>query len=255
MNYKNIFSKMQLVLASKNYNKEYYQCNRNEKNKLNAIIHAKFSNFESVPHIIKDTDFELRNKLIEFIKENILNKKNMLSKDRITYMYFLKNNWIQEYNYIFYTTYYLRNVQLQERIFHIINDLFKTPKCENCDNTLNFLDFGRGYRRFCSIRCSKNYEELKRIGVVKENKVDKNKADYYKAVRRETYKSLKENNINPNNLPIGINGSGDVYQVDHIVPIIEGYRQQIDPKIIGSINNLQLLHWKVNNAKSDRKCL
>lgn len=246
---------MQLVLALEKFNKQYQECNRSEKNKLNSIIHAKFSNFESVPYIIEDSKFELRNHLIDFLKTHILNKKNMLSKDRITYMFFLKNNWLKEYNYIFYTTFYLKNVSFQERIYHIINNIkyiLQCENCENCNNNVNFLDFGRGYRRFCSIVCSKNYDELKRIGIVKENKLDENKKEYYKAVRRETYKSLKINNINPNNLPIGINGSGDVYQVDHIIPIIEGYKSQIDPKIIGDINNLQLLHWRDNNKKSVR---
>lgn len=243
---------MQLVLALEKFNKQYQECNRSEKNKLNSIIHAKFSNFESVPYIIKDSKFELRNYLNNFIKTHILNKKNMLSKDKITYMFFLKNNWLKEYNYIFYTTFYLKNVPFQERIYHIIHNYKQSKLCENCNNIVNFLDFGRGYRRFCSIACSKNYDELKRIGIVKENKLDENKKEYYKAVRRETYKSVKNNNINPTNLPIGINGSGDVYQIDHIIPIIEGYKSQIDPKIIGGINNLQLLHWRDNNKKSVR---
>lgn len=256
LNMKKFIESKQLVLAFDLYNKEYIECNRSEKNKINSLIHAIFSKYESIPYIIQDTNFELRNILKKFIKENILNKKEMLSKDKITFRYFQKNGNIRFYNYIYYSTYYLNNVKIQERIYHIMSDLYSVKQCDFCENKSNFLEYGRGYRRFCSIKCSKNEEELKQIGIIKElSHWTSEKKDYYKIVRRYTRRSLNKYNINPNNLPIGRNGSGEVYQVDHIIPIIEGYNKQIHPSIIGDIKNLQLLHWKDNNKKSDRNCL
>lgn len=246
---------LQLVLANE-IKKKYSECTRSEKNKINSNIKERLQKFESVPYIIKDFDFELRDNLKKFINDKILNNKKLLSRDKISYRWFIINGFKKEYNYIFYTTFYLENKLLSERIYHIMNDLFYLKTCENCNNYTIFLDYSRGYRRFCSISCSKNEKELKRIGIIKEfTSWSTEKKQYYSLVRRFTNKSLNENNINPNNLPIGRNGSGDVFQIDHKISIIYGFKNNIDPAIIGNINNLQLLHWKLNNKKSDRNCL
>lgn len=38
----------------------------------------------------------------------------------------------------------------------------------------------------------------------------------------------------------------DNYQLDHIIPISEGFRNNIDPNIIGNISNLRFIPWKEN---------
>ena len=246
---------LQLVLAN-NLNKKYIECNRSEKNKINSLIKERLQKFESVPYIIEDNNFELRVYLKSFINSKILNSKKLIPRDRITYRWFTTNNYTKQYNYIYYTTFYMYDKPIQERIYHIINNLVYTCTCINCKKLTIFLDYSRGYRRFCSIKCSKNEEELKQLGIIKEFKSwTTEKKEYYSLVRRYTNMSLKQNNINPNNLPIGRNGSGDVYQVDHKVSVIYGFKNNILPEIIGSIKNLQLLHWKENNSKSDRNCL
>jgi hypothetical protein len=51
----------------------------------------------------------------------------------------------------------------------------------------------------------------------------------------------------------GRNKSGeDNYQVDHIVSITNGFKQGVDPVIIGSIANLRFIPWKENLQKLDR---
>jgi hypothetical protein len=243
----------QYKLSQLMYNCEYHNCIRKHKNKINAIIKEKIQKYESVPYIIDDKCFELRSILKNFINKHILGKKNNIPRDKITYNWFIKNNFEIYYNYIFYSTYYLYAVPIQERIYHIINDVRTKQLCENpkCSSFINFLDFSRGYRRFCSVSCSKNEDELKKLGIIKEfNSWTDEKKEYYSLVRRYTNKALKENDINPNDLPIGINGSGDVYQVDHIIPIIYGFNNKINPEIIGSFENLQLIHWYENNQKS-----
>lgn len=44
----------------------------------------------------------------------------------------------------------------------------------------------------------------------------------------------------------------NAYHLDHIIPISYGFKQQIDPKIIGNINNLQFLPWRENLIKSGK---
>lgn len=38
----------------------------------------------------------------------------------------------------------------------------------------------------------------------------------------------------------------DNYQLDHIIPISEGFRNNIDPNVIGDISNLRFIPWKEN---------
>jgi len=70
---------------------------------------------------------------------------------------------------------------------------------------------------------------------------------YYMEVERFTRESLKKfgNIINPNNQKIGI----DSFHVDHIFSVIEGFKHNIDPKIIGSYVNLQVIDCKLNLSK------
>ena len=39
------------------------------------------------------------------------------------------------------------------------------------------------------------------------------------------------------------------YQLDHIYSIYDGYKNNVDPKIISSIFNLQLITEKINKSK------
>lgn len=40
------------------------------------------------------------------------------------------------------------------------------------------------------------------------------------------------------------------YHLDHKVSIWYGYKNKLDPKMIGSIANLEFIHWKLNLRKS-----
>ena len=55
--------------------------------------------------------------------------------------------------------------------------------------------------------------------------------------------------INPNNYLRTICGVKGGYQLDHIVSIKEGFNKSIDPKIIASKENLQMLTWQANRNK------
>lgn len=255
---KEYYEKMQLVLALSLYNKKYKDCNRKEKNSINGTIKNNMTKYMVIPYVGDKTDFKCRRHLKNFIESKLINKNGKLHRERNNYVWFLKNNFESEYVDIFNTTSYLPILStIPNRIYHIVNDLCSKQECENidCDNEILFLDYSRGYRRFCCVKCSKNKNELKKIGIYKEDKEpDFEKRQYYIDVRRYTRRTYNEfkHIINPDDLPLGRCGSGDVYQIDHIIPIIEGYNKKIDPKIMGNIKNLQILHWKCNLSKSSK---
>jgi hypothetical protein len=47
----------------------------------------------------------------------------------------------------------------------------------------------------------------------------------------------------------------DNYQLDHIIPISEGFRNNIDPKIIGDITNLRFIPWLENILRNKQNKL
>jgi len=54
--------------------------------------------------------------------------------------------------------------------------------------------------------------------------------------------------INPKNLK---RGKYD-YHLDHIYPVVEGYKNKISPEIIAAPENLQMLHWRKNLEKGGK---
>lgn len=43
---------------------------------------------------------------------------------------------------------------ITERLFFVVNKLECIPKCSICGNSNNFIDYRRGYRKFCSKKCA-----------------------------------------------------------------------------------------------------
>lgn len=65
----------------------------------------------------------------------------------------------------------------------------------------------------------------------------------------QTYRKHKDI-LNPLNLIRGVSKIGtDTYQLDHIVPILYGFSNQIPEHLIASLPNLQLIHWHKNIIK------
>lgn len=96
-----------------------------------------------------------------------------------------------------------------------------------------------------------NQEIIKRIfpNLLKDEKRrkkrNKNKSSYYASVWRHT-------ELNSINLE-GIEKRGFLkYDIDHIVPISYGYKNNIPPELIGSISNLRVISSKENVKKGDR---
>jgi hypothetical protein len=71
---------------------------------------------------------------------------------------------------------------------------------------------------------------------------------YSGRVHRATEKVYKKNidMINPDNHPRTICGVEGGYQLDHIIPIIYGFRNNIDIEDMARLENLRMLTWKEN---------
>lgn len=74
---------------------------------------------------------------------------------------------------------------------------------------------------------------------------------YSTKVRALSDKVYKENicTINPNNHKRTLAGVPGGYQLDHITPIKTGFDTGIPEEVLAQLNNLQMVPWKVNNAK------
>jgi len=83
---------------------------------------------------------------------------------------------------------------ISEKIYFVVNTLKDKPKCD-CGNYVHFISFSKGYRQFCSTKCSRNSKEtiqktkktiLKRFGVenpsqskqIKEKKIETTLKNY-----------------------------------------------------------------------------
>lgn len=78
---------------------------------------------------------------------------------------------------------------------------------------------------------------------------------YRCAVQKITEQTYKDNlsALNPNNKIRGKQLTGnDNHHLDHIVPVIVCFENNIPAKICGSLQNLQLIHWRENIKKNDR---
>ena len=109
----------------------------------------------------------------------------------------------------------------------------------------NLSNTGRKFSKETRRRMS-----LARTGGVPWTERDLEKYSEYRAIVR--YFTTQNFNkyywsINPNNLK-----RGDEYHLDHIIPVIQGFREGIDPEVIASIGNLQMLTSLDNLQKGDK---
>lgn len=81
--------------------------------------------------------------------------------------------------------------------------------------------------------------------IERRSKHSKAKQVYYKTVWEETEKHTAQLD--------GIENRGwEDYHVDHIVPIQFGFRKKLPPALVGSLENLRMLSWEDNMAKSSK---
>lgn len=74
---------------------------------------------------------------------------------------------------------------------------------------------------------------------------------YRRMVRNLTEKTYEEykHQINPNGYQRGRSGDSDSWHLDHIVPIVQCYRNGVSPEICADASNLQMVFWEQNAKK------
>lgn len=105
-----------------------------------------------------------------------------------------------------------------------------------------YLNFIRKNKKFICEKCF--YES---IGLKLSDKEIEEFRIYSKVVRALTAKTYKlnKNYINPKNLEIGKNKN----HIDHRYSVFEGFRNKVNPKIISSKENLEVIPAKQNLSK------
>ena len=94
---------------------------------------------------------------------------------------------------------------------------------------------------FNKFYCSPTFKDIRKKIKVSYKK-DLEKFLYYFKVWLNT----EENTVNI----INIENRGKDYHIDHIIPISYGYKYNINPSFIGSLDNLQLISKKENFSKN-----
>jgi hypothetical protein len=145
--------------------------------------------------------------------------------------------------------YNLNNIA--ECAYLYINQFDAPPKCLMCKkNKCDFNCFSCGYFQCCSIKCARELGSLRKLA--ENERGISGWKEYYRAVWQYTRVNYKKyyDIINPDNLIRGC-GRGK-YQLDHIIPIVVGYCEQIEPEIIGHYSNLQMLEHTKNASKGGK---
>lgn len=137
-------------------------------------------------------------------------------------------------------------------------------KCESCD-TKYIQRFSRN-KNVCS-KCrsvsrmltnkfgtSNKDKKLPTISGVKHPRWNTQKSEYkiyYNKVRTITEQTYRQHKkvINPFGYPRKICGVEGGWQLDHRISIKRGFMLGINPKVIGSLDNLQMLTWSDNRNK------
>jgi transposase len=131
-------------------------------------------------------------------------------------------------------------------------------KYKSCDEiaekmglTKSFIDkylskcfFRRDKGKAASIGLVKRYRNMNYDEYLEQiNKYYKYELEVLKITRQQPIKSLSNYNKRGNS------GIDDAYHLDHKFSIIEGFKNNVKPEIIGNIKNLEFIPWKENLNK------
>ena len=102
--------------------------------------------------------------LNKWIKKNLFNSKKNLNSTKLKKTWFYNNNFKETYHLIMNQTSFLNSIcSFSERLYCIYNNLSNYKKCHylKCNNSVSFITFKNGYKKYCSIKCSSNCKETR----------------------------------------------------------------------------------------------
>lgn len=115
-------------------------------------------------------------------------------------------------------------------------------KCVYCENSYKAIGKRKHTGKYCSMLCRTKQAHTNE---------DINKIEYYKKVWKITESQpLHLLNGYNNDKRTRIDIDKNAFHIDHIIPIIYGYRNNIPPEKIGDINNLRFISAMENHKKS-----
>jgi len=97
-----------------------------------------------------------REELKEFIKENLFDRNGKFNNRVTLYSWWKNKNFEKEYQSVINNTNYLtEDSNITQRVYDILNDIYKLELCEVCNKEYRiFLSLKKGYSYFCSRECS-----------------------------------------------------------------------------------------------------
>ena len=115
---------------------------------------------------------------------------------------------------------------------------------------------------YLNVKCRVCNDERKRIMFKSKNKARQERylltatewqlyAGKARRISEASYNANKDT-INPENLPRGLAGVQDAYQLDHIISVRTCYENNVPPEVCGDYTNLQFLSWRENSEKKNK---
>jgi len=112
------------------------------------------------------------------------------------------------------------------------------------DKYLGTVDYRRTKGEGASIGLVKRYRGVKYdVYLDSVDEYKEYKSNVLRVTNREPIEMLDNYNKR------GVSGLEGAYHLDHKYSILEGFKQSIDPEIIGNINNLEFIPWEENVKK------
>lgn len=118
-------------------------------------------------------------------------------------------------------------------------------ECQNNHKSIKKYLNLRNTRKYICQKCF--YESIELNLTDEEIREIENYKKIIRALTAKTYKNNKET-INPKNLKIG---RGE-YHIDHKYSLYEGFKNNVDPKIMSSIENLEIISEHENCSKQSK---
>ena len=213
-------------------------------------------------------------------KNKLLVKKRYFNKECLTKEVLEK--YINVYNCVDTNFYKMCDFEINSEEVYMIYHQTDVGKCVICEEPTTFINFREGYRIHCSHECShKNEERVAKIITTSRLKDKNGLSSYDKMALKLRITNEKNGHWIPLSEFVDIqlyrrqvsisqwkhkddikkldnfekrgHANKGMYHLDHKFSIVEGFKQNIPPYIIGHICNLEMIVAR-NNLIKNKKC-